>query len=215
MHALEDRWTWGDKTPEQYRALLSTVQGGANTLGNLRIVAQTVEGGAEAEVNVGMSELHRATVRGLGVARIAWTGETGRAYLVAALSASGKSATDILREAQDWETAWRLTDPVFIPTAGLTLAGLQGQIATLVAALAALREKVVLRRQADARLAEALAELNDIAQAWYAVATTVWDAETTEGATLRGTIPTTYRPRYAAAAKRRRAAASAGTPPPA
>ena len=102
-----------------------------------------------------------------------------------------------------------------MPLPGLTLLSLQAQLAATHAARRVWRQKLTAARRATARLAAAVLAVDREAKDWYAAATAVYEADSTEGTVLRSTIPTTYVKRYAEAAKKRRAAkrAAAATAP--
>ena len=194
-------------------ALRQSIRGSSGDLGQLLVNAQLDESHAGNVRNVLLTGLHKATVQALGVARVAWGEDTERNEVVAPLRASAQQGVEILGEAEDWEAAWGEVEPGFVPVTGLTLASFQAQIAAARAAWSEERRMTVRRQRAGARLALALARLNNLSQRWYAVATATFGPETPEGQGIRKGITTTYVPRYHEAAKRRRAERKAAKTP--
>ena len=218
MNSLSGGWISDQITPADFNTMIDAIEVGESGLKPLFIRAAAAEKGAEGRLAVALDGLHAATVKAVGVARLAWAADPARAKVVAALRSGGQVARDIVDEAEAWEIAWEEVDPAFAPVAGLTLAAFQTLLAATRTAQGGMRRAAVHRRQAGGRLAAALAALDETAKSWYALATVVFDATTPEGAALRGTIPTTYQPKYYQAAKRRRkerkaAAAAPSTPP--
>jgi hypothetical protein len=205
MDALATEWVWDVISPADFYAALTAIRGPSDSL---EWVAETVgfeeRHALRAQERV-LAELHKATVRALAVARVAWGEDTERLMVLASLGASAQQGPEIGEEAEAWETAWMEVDPGFVPVAGLTLASFQEKIAAARAAAVEARRWTVQRQRAQARLALALHQVNQWSQRWYAVATAMFDAETPQGDKVRRAIPTTYVPRYYAAAKRRRA----------
>lgn len=215
MKTLSDVWVSDQITPVDFNTMIEAIDDGATGLKMLFRRAEAAEQSAEGRLTAALDDLHAATVKGVGVARLAWAADPARAKVAKALRSGGQVARDIVEEAEAWEMAWEEVDAAFAPVAGLTLAAFQTLLATTRTAQAAVRRAAVHRRSAGGRLAAALAALDETAKSWYALATVVFDATTPEGAALRGTIPTTYQPKYYQAAKRRRKErkAAADTPP--
>jgi hypothetical protein len=208
-------------SPADYLAARETIRGGADDLEQAHVDAESDERQAHRVAEILLAELHKSTVRALAVVRVAWAGDQERMEVVAPLRASAQKGAAILGEAEAWETAWAELDPAYAPVPELTLPGFQAQIVAAQEALAEARRMTVRRQRAGARLALALASLNQFNLRLYAVATAMFGPETPEGEMVRKTITTTYVPRYHEAAKRRRAArraekaAPAETPAPA
>lgn len=221
MESFAPGWQWSVISPAEFEAEMTAIRGPGVSLEDAAAAASSDEGHARRVREILFTGLHKATVRALTVARVAWAEETERMEVLAPLSASAQQGLEILEEAEEWETAWGEVDPAFLPVAELSLTDFQAQIVAARNALAEERRMTVRRQRANARLAVALHRLNQLSQRWYAVATATFDEDTPEGERIRRKIPTTYEPRYYAAAKRRRAArkaekaAPAETPAPA
>ncbi len=199
-------WVWPELSTVAWHALLDAVIHPQTGLRHLLLQRDTDRDLAEANLRAHQKNLHDATVASLGIARIRWRGQPERRLVFAQLSALGRTVEETLEEAELWESAWEEIDPAFVAGEGLTLATLTALRAEVLAAVSASRSARIRRTAAAGALAVAVLQLDDLAQAWYAEATSVFpDASQGMGEQIRS-IPTTYVPRYADAAKKRRAA---------
>ena len=209
MTGLAPAWQWSGISPGDFDAEMTAIRGPGVSLEDVAQMADYEEGEVGRLQERLLAALHKATVRALAVARVAWAEETERTEVLAPLHAAAQQGPEILEEAEVWEMAWAEVDPAFQPLADLALTDFQAQIAAARNAGTEARRMTVRRQRAQARLAVALHRLNQHSQRWYAVATATFDEDTMEGERIRSSIPTTYEPRYYAAAKRRRAARKA------
>lgn len=194
-------WTWQEKTLAQMQAALVAIIGdntAAPPVAGQEEAASAAEqamlaarGAWDAQLDV----LHRRTVQGVGMAKNKYRNDPAKLAVLGGLTARGTSRKETLDEALAWESAWAQVDPAWAPLPANTLAAFktlrnqceEGLRDAYSDAQSAWRKEV-------GRLAELVAAMEDINQAWYADATRVFPAGTPEGDMIRGTIPTTYHP---------------------
>jgi hypothetical protein len=194
-------WTWQEKTIPQMQAALVAIIGDNSAtppvIGQEEVasVAEQVMLAARGAWDAQLDVLHRRTVQGVGMVKNKYRNDPAKLVVVGNLSARGTSRKETLEEALAWESAWSQVDPAWAPLPANTLAAFK--------TLRNLCEEGLQDAYSDAqsawrkevgRLAELVAVMNDINQAWYADATKVFPAGTPEGDMIRGTIPTTYSP---------------------
>lgn len=194
-------WTWQEKTIPQMQAALVAIIG--DNTATPPVVGQEETASAVEQVmlaargtwDVQLDVLHRRTVQGVGMVRNKYRGDAAKLAVVGNLTARGSSRKETLDDALAWESAWGQVDAAWAPLPANTLAAFktlrnqceEGLRDAYSDAQSAWRKEV-------GRLAELVAAMEDINQAWYADATRVFPAGTPEGDMIRGTIPTTYHP---------------------
>jgi hypothetical protein len=198
---LAPSWEWQEKTYADYEAqhkALADQEGAANEAEVDMVTARTTWDGQ-------LETLHRRTMQGIAMAKTHFRNDALKLALVQNLEARGDSRTTILKEALDWEKAWKKTDPTWSPMPANTFATF-GPLRELCAENLqhAYTEKLTDARSAANCLSQMGRALEDVNEAWYADATRVFPAGTPEGDIIRSQIPTTYAP-----------GPDKGTPPPA
>lgn len=213
QNVIAPEWVWSELSTTAWEAQLNGVTHPQTGLRQRLVESDSERDQKEAELNELLKHLHDATVTSLGIARIRWRGQPARRLVFAQLSALGRNPGENLAEAELWELAWEEIDPGFVAAEGLALADFAARRAAAVAAIRPVRRACIRRASVAGQLAVALLALDDVAQAWYAEATSVFrDSDQGAGEVIRR-LPTTYVPRYAEAARRRRAAAAAPAAP--
>jgi hypothetical protein len=202
QNIIADKWVWDELDVPGWQAKLDTLENPETGLRFAVLRADGAEGGARAGWDVTLSELHEETVTGVGAARVRWRRQRPEREIVAALSARAQDRAGRFDEAEAFAIAWEELEPAWEPVPGMTLAAFSAKVEL---ARTNRRETLLLelrRRRAEGRLMVAAAELEELAQAWYAVATSIFSGTsdaTRAVAELLANIPTTY-----TLAKRRR-----------
>lgn len=213
QNAIAAQWVWTEKSVAVWQAEFDAVRELGTGLQSILSARDSELDLAESHLGAQLRQLHDDTVAGLGVARIRWRQQAERRLAFRQLSALGRSPEETLAEAELWELAWEEFDPGFVPMDGLTLAVFAARRLEAVAAQRSVRRARLHRALAAGRLAVAMVDLEDTAQAWYAEATSIFPEGSGATAEVIRSVPTTYVPRYAEASKRRRAAAREAAKP--
>ena len=192
-------WTWDEKTPAQHDAMRSAVE-----------ADQTTAAAKEAEMLAARAALdtaldaHQAeTQLGITLARVRHRNDAGKLATLNTLTYKGDSRTRTREEARKWLAWWAEFDAAWVPMTGVTLAAFtarQGAIEgtdtpAFVPGFIDLYDVAVAASRAAAEAVnEGAMALEDLNQAWYEAATSVFLEGTAEGDLIRGQVPTTYNP---------------------
>ena len=186
--SIAAEWVWSEKTLAQWEAAFATFKSKIDTVVNAKARLNGRRGGMEEA----LKNLHEVTVVYLTLLKTVYRNDEVISELLAPLTASGGSRNDILDQASELQSAWQEVNPTWEPKPGKTLA----EFVLLVKDCSTLKTEFTNAntawRNRASELRKFVDEMNSDCVGWYAGATVVFSAETSEGAMIRGTVPTTY-----------------------
>jgi len=201
--AIAASWQWSVKTPAELNAIRTACEAKLDLL----TAADAATALARGQLDGPLQTLYETAVKALGLARRHFARIAGKEKIFDGITANNDSReskrTTIRRVHKAWaqaDTAWELNLPggsVGFTTFQQDRIVIEGNDAAtppvpgLVDALAVAEQQ---ERRAAEVLNVALTDMEEIMEAWYADATTVFPEGTAEGDQIRGQIPTTYDP---------------------
>ena len=184
--ALAATWVWDELSVAALTAKISAAR-----------AAQSDEAEAKAAydeqrgvVDTRFSDLEARKVQGAGMARSRFRHDAAQLAMIEGVGEHGDGREAILKESEEWAAAWRRIDPTWNPTARNTLVAFEALLADCQAQLSSMTEVRADFRKAGTHYNGLLSEIQDLSVAWYAAATRVFPDGTSEGALIRGQIPT-------------------------
>ncbi len=201
-----DSWTWPSKTTAAWTADVEQLDGAkSGTLAHKATAAATDKSIQFAALDARYKALHTRTLQAVGVMRSRALADLTLRPVVNELSARGDSNRATEEEGEELLAAWSQEfGEDFIPAPGNTFAAFrelyEGSITvpTLRKLKSNYREAIAKARRAAGDFNALISRLEDECVQWYAEATAVFPAGTTNGDLIRGQIPTSYSPAAAA-----------------
>lgn len=188
---IAPQWVWQEKTV----AAFELQHKGVTDQEELSGEAETAMLAARAAWDGQLDLLHRRTMQGVGMAKSRFRNQPLKLALVENLEARGDSRSAILKEALDWEKAWKQTEQTWSPMPANTFAAFGTlRLQCLEPLQHAYKEKLTAWRDVTNILNGLGRDMEDVNEAWYADACKAFGEGTPEGDMIRGTIPTTYNP---------------------
>ena len=187
-NAVASQWVWQEKTIAQMETQHQGITAQENLVGDANGPMLT----ARAEWDAALDTLHVRTMQGVAMAKTRFRNNPVKLALVENLEARGDSRAAILREALEWEKAWKQTEQTWSPMPANTFAAFGTlRLQCLEPLQHAYKDKQSAWREASNILTELGRAMEDVNEAWYADATRAFVQGTPEGNMIRGTIPTT------------------------
>ena len=187
QNETKDRWTWSEKSLEQWDGSIAALIKQNET----RALKETAMLAKRGDADKALDKLHGWTGEGLTLMRLRLRNDPEKLATLSTLSANGTSRTNKLKEALEWENAWKEIDATFTPTTENTLAAFQtlrAQCVRLVEEYGTAETKLTVE---NTKLILLKSQLEDDNQAWYKAATKVLKKGTAEGDMIRSTVPVT------------------------
>lgn len=198
---VASQWVWEEMTIVQMQAALDAITGNKAisppVIGQEEIASQAEQEmlSARGQWDAQLDILHRRTVQASAMAKAKFRNDPATLAVLAPLTASSNSRSETLAEALALESAWSKVAPTWNPMPANTLAAFKTLRKTCAEDLqgAYSDAKSAWRKEVE-KLGNAGRQLEDANEAWYAAATAVFASDTSEGAMIRSTVPTTYTP---------------------
>jgi hypothetical protein len=195
-------WVWPTKTPETWIAEVEQLDGAkTGTLAHLATAAVTDKSIQFAALDARYRTLHTHTLQAVGVMRSRALADVSLRPVVDELSARGDSNRAIEEEGEELLAAWSQEfGEDFIPAPGNTYQTFKAlyegvdAVPTLRRLKSNYKESGTKARRAAGDFNTLIVRLEDECIQWYAEATAVFPAGTTNGDLIRGQIPTDYSP---------------------
>lgn len=197
-----DPWVWPMKTVAAWTADVEQLDGAkTGTLAQKAKAAATDRNIQFAALDTRYTTLHSRTLQAVRVMRSRALADPALSPVVDELSARGDSNRAIEEEGEELLAAWSLEfGEDFIPAPGNTFEAFKAlyEGSATVPALRKLKsnykEATAMARRAAGGFNTLIGRLEDECVQWYAEATAVFPAGTTNGDLIRGQIPTSYSP---------------------
>ena len=197
-----DPWVWPSKNSAAWTADVEQLDGAkSGTLAHKATAAATDKSIQFSALQARYKTLHTRTLQAVGVMRSRALADLTLRPVVDELSARGDSNRAIEEEGEELLAAWSQEfGENFVPAPGNTYAAF-AELFEGTASVPALRklksnykESGTKARRAAGDFNTLIARLEDDCVQWYAEATAVFPAGTTNGDLIRGQIPTSYSP---------------------
>lgn len=195
-------WVWPSKSLAAWQADLEQLDGAkSGTLAHIATAAKVHKSIQFAALNARCEAIHACTLQAVGVMRSRALGDPLLRPVVDELSAKGGSKTNIVEEGEELLAAWSQEfGEDYLPAPGNTYASYQELFvgsdseSSLSLLKSNYKNAVTKARRADGDYNRLISRLEDECIQWYAEATAVFPAGTTNGDLIRGQIPTIYNP---------------------
>jgi hypothetical protein len=180
-------WQWPERSLADWDNAIQSLR--AARLADLD--AETSAAFAKGRWDARLGALHALTSTVVRLGRVHWRASAARAGLFDFVKPDAKSRASIVGAAERLSALWQRLDAAWSPQDAVSLEAFD-----LLAAECAALKRAALGAEADqalarATLAEQAAALDEDCMAWYAAATAVFSASTTEGEFIRRSVPTT------------------------
>jgi hypothetical protein len=197
-----DAWVWPQKTAAAWTADVEQLDGAkAGTLAHKATAAATDKSIQFAALDARYKTLHAKTLQAVGVMRSRALADPTLRPVVNELSARGDSNRAIEEEGEELLAAWSQEfGEDFVPAPGNTFEAFRALYEgsatepTLRKLKSNYKEAGAKARRAAGDFNALISRLEDECVQWYAEATAVFPAGTTNGDLIRGQIPTSYSP---------------------
>jgi hypothetical protein len=199
-------WVWPQKATPAWTADVEQLDGAkSGTLANKATAANTEKSIQFAALDTRYKTLHARTLQAVGVMRSRALADPSLRPVVNELSARGDSNRAIEEEGEELLAAWSQEfGEDFVPAPGNTFTAYK-ELFEGTETVPSLRKLKSNYKEAGAKARRAAGDFNalisrleDECIQWYAEATAVFPAGTTNGDLIRGQIPTSYNPPTAA-----------------
>jgi hypothetical protein len=195
-------WVWPSKSLAAWQADLAQLDGAkSGSLAHTANAAKVHKSMQLAALNARCEAIHACTLQAVGVMRSRALADPLLRPVVDELSARGDSKPTIEDEGEELLAAWSQEfGEDFLPAPGNTYASFQelflgtASEPSLSKLKSNYKEAVTKARRADGDYNRLISRLEDECIQWYAEATAVFPAGTTNGDLIRGQIPTNYNP---------------------
>lgn len=202
-------WIWPRKLPAAWTADVEQLDGAkTGTLAQKATAAATDKSIQFSALDSRYKTLHTRTLQAVGVMRSRALADVSLRPVVNELSARGDSNRSIEEEGEELLAAWSQEfGEEFVPAEGNTFEAFKalyegsGTVPTLRKLKSNYKESIAKARRAAGDFNTLISRLEDECVQWYAEATAVFPAGTTNGDLIRGQIPTSYSPPPAGPAK--------------